>query len=189
MNKKKATTRLSETKKISIRNDFVQGIDNEEGIKVMPTLDELHQKYKVAKSTLYRISKKEDWKLARDKFQKEYLNKLDSERIKNLQEESKKFDTTSLNIAKSLMIVVGQSITENVQDKQQGKKGLTPNQISALANTAIQSQRLAKLALGEATHNMNLNANIQETETFREAMELLDTVAEQRRDSNDSAIH
>jgi len=47
---------------------------------------------------------------------------------------------------------------------------------------------LAKLALGETTENVNLNANIQD-EAFREAMELLDTVADGRREGNDKAIH
>jgi hypothetical protein len=50
-------------------------------------------------------------------------------------------------------------------------------------------QRVAKLALGEATDNMNLNAKVEDTSAFREAMELLDEVAEQRRESNNSAIH
>jgi len=189
MSKKSTTTRLTDTIKLKARNDFVQGIDDEEGVKNMPTLDELAKKYKLAKSTLYRVAKKESWKIEKEKFQAKYMAKLDQERVKNLHEESKKFDTTSLNIAKSLMVTVGQSISLNAQEKQQGKKGLPPNQLNALANTAIQAQRLAKLALGEATHNMNLNANIQEADAFREAMELLDSVAEQRRESNDQAIH
>ena len=189
MSKKTTTTRFTDTLKLKARNDYVQGIDNEEGAKNMPTLDELAKKYKVAKSTLYRVAKKEAWKVDRERFQIQYMAKLDKERVKNLHEESIKFDTTSLNIAKSLMVTVGQAINTNALDKQQGKKGLPPNQLNALANTAIQAQRLAKLALGEATDNMNLNANIQDADAFREAMELLDSVAEQRRESNDKAVH
>ena len=54
---------------------------------------------------------------------------------------------------------------------------------------AINAQKLAKLALGEATENMKLNANIQETDAFREAMELLDEVERQRRNSSVSTTH
>ena len=53
----------------------------------------------------------------------------------------------------------------------------------------MKTQKFAKLALGESTDNINLNANIQEADAFREAMELLDTVAKQRRESNDKAVH
>ena len=59
----------------------------------------------------------------------------------------------------------------------------------SLANTALTAQKLAKLALGEATEKLDLNANINETEAFREVMELLDTVAEQRREGDSKAIH
>jgi len=64
-----------------------------------------------------------------------------------------------------------------------------PSGIAQLSQATSIAQKVAKLALGEATHNMNLNANIQDTDAFREAMELLDSVAEQRRESNDKAVH
>ena len=80
-------------------------------------------------------------------------------------------------------------ITKNANDLRGGKRGLIASQLNALATTAVTAQRLAKLALGEATHNMNLNANIKDTEAFRSAMELLDTVAEQRRESDSNSIH
>ena len=80
-------------------------------------------------------------------------------------------------------------MNRNAIDISEGKQGLVPTQVNALANAAVTAQRLAKLALGEATENMNLNANIQDTEAFRSAMELLDSVAEQRRESNSKSIH
>ena len=189
MSKNSKTTRLTDTLKLTIRNEFVQGIDNENGIKELPTLEELHQKYKVAKSTLYRVAQNENWKVEKEQYQRQYQEKLDSERIKNLTEESKVFDTNSINIAKSLLVTVGQMITKNANDLRGGKRGLIASQLNALATTAVTAQRLAKLALGEATHNMNLNANIKDTEAFRSAMELLDTVAEQRRESDSNSIH
>ncbi len=72
---------------------------------------------------------------------------------------------------------------------EDGKKGMIPSQLNALANAALNAQKIAKLALGETTENLNINANIQEADAFREAMELLDSVAEQRREANDSSVH
>ena len=54
----------------------------------------------------------------------------------------------------------------------------------------MKTQKFAKLAMGESTDNINLNANLQQTDAFNSAMELLDSIAEQRtRNSNDTAIH
>jgi len=189
MSKNPKNIRLTDTLKLTIRNEFVQGIDNENGIKELPTLEELHQKHKVAKSTLYRVAQNENWKLEKEQYQRQYQEKLDTDRIKNLSEESKVFDVNSINIAKSLLVTVGQAISKNAADIREGKQGLIASQLNALANTAVTAQRLAKLALGEATHNMNLNANIKDTEAFRGAMELLDSVAEQRRESDSSSVH
>ena len=189
MSKKTPKKKLTDTLKLSIRNEFVQGIDNEQGLKVLSTLDELYKKHKVARATLYRAAKKDNWKNEREQFQRQYQEKLDQERIKNLTKESKKFDTNSINIAKSLLATVGQTINKNAIDISEGRMGLVATQINALANAAVTAQRLAKLALGEATDNMNVNANIKDTEAFRSAMELLDTVAEQRRKSDSQAVH
>jgi hypothetical protein len=79
----------------------------------------------------------------------------------------------------------------NQQNRQNGnlKDTLTPIQISQLSNSALTAQKLGKLALGESTENMKLNAEISDTDAFREAMELLDEVANQRREADDSAVH
>ena len=57
-----------------------------------------------------------------------------------------------------------------------------------MANAALSAQRLAKLAMGEVTHNVEINGNLQDN-AFREAMELLDTVADRRRETDDKPVH
>lgn len=61
--------------------------------------------------------------------------------------------------------------------------------VQQLGNAALQAQKLGKLALGESTENMKLNAEISDTDAFREAMELLDEVARAKSESSDTAIH
>ena len=106
-------------------------------------------------------------------------DEIDEKRREQLAEESIKIDELALKISYEIFTHVQGLIKSN--DK--------PSGIASLSQAATNAQKLAKLALGEATHNMNLNANIQETDAFREAMELLDSVAEQRRESNDKAVH
>ena len=186
---KKTSKKLTESKKEQIRNEFVQGTVDEDGNRTYPKIEDLIKKFSVAKSTLYRVAQNEEWKISRERFQKELQTKLDNERIKNLTEENKKIDITSINLAKALMATVGQGIRRNTEEINQGNLGLPPTQLNALANTALTAQKIAKLALGETTENVNLNANFKEADAFREAMELLDTVAEQRREANDSSVH
>ena len=112
MSKKTQDTKITETKKIQIRNDFVQGIEDENGMRRYPTLDELHKKYIVAKSTLYRLAKKEQWRFEREKFQQGLVAKLDEKKIEEKANESEKFDNTSITLAKSLMATVGQAINK-----------------------------------------------------------------------------
>ena len=52
MTKKTTPTKLTDSKKLKIRNDFVQGIEKDNQ-RIYPTLDELIKKYKVAQSTVY----------------------------------------------------------------------------------------------------------------------------------------
>jgi hypothetical protein len=180
----KKTTKLSPTLKEKIRNLFVQGEEIEQGSRTLYTLDHLAKQYNIGKSTLYRHAKQEQWKVHQEQFQQEYLTELDENRKKELVNESKKFDMTTLNISKALLGQIGQTIK-----KSQSEDKFTPNLLNTLAEATYKVQRVAKLALGEATENMNLNAKVTDTSAFREAMELLDTVAEQRREVNDKAIH
>ena len=118
--------------------------------------------------------------------QKKYQENLDNQIAKEFALESKKFDSACLNIAKALIARVG----TNIRDAQnQNTKEFTPQQLDSLAGAAMKIQKFAKIALGESTEQININANIQEADAFREAMELLDTVAEQRREANDSSVH
>ncbi len=181
MSKKQATTKLTDSLKLKIRNDFVHGT-GEKDKKKFPTLDELIKKYKVAQSTVYRTAQKENWKVQKDQFQQDYLQKLDKARTKEMADESIKFDNNSINLAKALYQTVGQVIQRNNNDIRNGRKGLPPNQINALANAAVVAQRLAKLALGEATHN--IDAKVTENDSFRRAMELLDSVESSRSESD-----
>ena len=176
--------KLTPTLKEKIRNMYVQGEETAQGTRTLYTLDHLATENKIGKSTLYRYAKNENWKMQHERFQEEYLSELDSSRRKEMVGESKKFDTTTLNISKALLGQVGQIIK-----KAQSEDKFTPNLLNTLAEATYKVQRVAKLALGEATENMNLNAKINDTDAFREAMELLDEVAEQRREADGSPLH
>jgi hypothetical protein len=179
---KKITTELKE----QLRLSYVQGDVDAQGFRKTATIEELADEHILSVNTLYKLAQRENWKQQQEQFQKEYQEILDKQRIKEFALESKKFDSACLNIAKALMARVGANI-RNAQNEN--IKDFSPQQLDQLSSAAIKIQKFAKLALGESTDSININANIQETDAFREAMELLDTVAESRREGNDKAVH
>ena len=139
----------------------------------------------VTKSEKQRIAAvKENWKTDQIKFQNEFIEKLNIKRQEDLVQESINFDRTCLSIAKGIM---GQ-IAVVIRDKSQTGE-MKAHDLTALSTAATGAQRVAKLALGEATENMNLNADVKDSSTFRDALRTLDKVAEQRRKANPSSIH
>ena len=172
-------TKLTDTKKLKIRNDFVHGVDGEEK-KIFPTLDELCKQYKVAKSTVYRVARTEGWKVQKEQLQAEYIKELDKKRSKDMANKSMKTDDRTLQLADAVFVTIAQTLQQNNNDIQNNKKGLAPNQITSIAQAIAITQRISKLALGEATHNIDATINENTNEAFRRAMELLDEVEDSR---------
>jgi HPt (histidine-containing phosphotransfer) domain-containing protein len=188
MARKQSSLKLNDELKIQIRNEFVQGTLNSAGMRTFPSIESLVKKFSVSQSTLYRVSRQENWKQEKEQFMRTLEAKLDEERLQELAEEGKKFDSTSVNLAKALMATVAQNIRQNNEAIANGQRSFIPSQVHALANAALSAQRLAKLALGETTHNVEINANIQEN-AFRDAMELLDELEASKRDSVHTPTH
>jgi len=178
---KKITNELKELMRVS----YVQGDIDPQGFRRLSTIDDLANDNMLSKNTLYKLAQRENWKIQQEKFQKEYEDKLDIQRIKEFSIESKKFDSACINIAKALLAKVGNLIRNS---QHASIKDFTPEQLDKLAGAAIKTQKFAKLALGESTDNINLNANLQENDSFRRAMELLDSV-ENSRSPSDSTTH
>jgi hypothetical protein len=174
---KKITNNLKE----KLRLSYVQGELDPQGFRRTQTIEDLADTNNLSKNTLYKLAQRENWKFQQEKFQKEYESKLDNQRLKEFAIESKKFDSACLNIAKAILARVG-SVIRNSQTAS--LKDFTPQQLDSLASAAMKTQKFAKLALGESTDNINLNGNLQENETFRRAMELLDTVENSRSTSS-----
>ena len=62
MNKKIQYAKLTTDLKNEIRTLYVQGFDDESGKRKTYTLEELALKFNIAKSTIYRNAKREEWK-------------------------------------------------------------------------------------------------------------------------------
>lgn len=182
---KKLTKELAE----KIRTEFVQGIDLGSTERKYQTIDALAIKHKIARSTLYKWSQKESWKSQQERFHDEFMQKLDAERQKEMVKESKNLDSNALTMAKIMFNEIGLLFQENNTKRQQGSPTMTTQMLNQIATASLQAQKLGKLALGESTENMKLNAEVTDTDAFREAMELLDTVARAKSKESDNPVH
>tara|TARA_A100001011_G_scaffold305777_1_gene320473 strand:- start:1231 stop:1791 length:561 start_codon:yes stop_codon:yes gene_type:complete len=184
-NKKTKYKKITPQLKEKLRTSYVQGDNDPQGFRRLSTIEDLAYDNKLSKNTLYKLAQRENWKFQQEKFQKEYEEKLDNQRMKEFSVESKKFDSACVNIAKALLARVGGLIRSS---QNASMKDFTPQQLDSLASAAMKTQKFAKLALGESTDNINLNGNLQENDSFRRAMELLDSV-ENSRSSSDNTTH
>ncbi len=185
MVKKKATNKkLTLTKKEEIRNKFVQGIEDNKGGRKLFTIDELASDYGIPKPTLYKTAQREDWSIQQKRFQDKYLIELDERKRKELVQEAVQFDKTSLQLAKGLMGQIAQTLRQNTEEDK-----IKPQVLNTLSQALGSVQKVGKLALGQATDNVNVETNAKDDETFREALGLLDNIAEQRRKGNAKSVH
>ena len=168
--------RFTEDLKEQIRIEFVQGLEDERGQRKYPTIEHLVQAHEIPKTTLYRYAKEEGWKDQRKTFQDGLLQKMDEQRQITLVEHGKKLDSQSITIAETIMGAVS--------DQLKCLDDLSGHQVLALSNAALSAQKLAKLALGESTDNMSINANVRDSRAFKSAFNLLDKLGERKRETS-----
>ena len=189
MTKKSTKVKLTETLKVLVRTEFVQGVELESGDRQHYSIEDLIKKHNLASATLYRASKSEGWKALRDQFNQELQEKLNEERKKIIAKESTKFDDKLMTKANEVIDQISYYLQINEEAMNENTNPLQPNQFLALTNSLLAAQKLGKISMGEITENINVNSTIKEAEGFREVMELLDTVKEQRLNSDSDSLH
>ena len=150
-----------------IRNEYVQGYINDKGQRVMPTLDNLIDKYKAPSSTIYRASSQDQWKQQKKEFSKQLAQDLDVRKTEELQDYFFNNDEAAMEIAKEIF--------HHIELKLEHEDSLTPHAIASLASSALTAQKLFKNVTP-----VSVSAPMN-SESFQEAMELLDEVADLKR--------
>ena len=152
-----------------IRNEYVHGYINKKGQRVMPTLDDLIDKYKAPSSTIYRASSQDRWKQQKKEFSRQLTQDLDSKKTEELQDYFFNNEEAAMEIAKEIF--------NHIEIKLEHEDNLTPHAIASLASSALTAQKLFKNVTPLST------SSTEDTERFQRAMELLDEVADLKRKS------
>lgn len=153
--------------KETIRNEYVHGYINDNGQRVMPTLDDLIDKYNAASSTIYRASSQDQWKQQKKEFSIQLAQDLDIKKTEELQDYFFNNDEAVMEIAKEIF--------NQIELKLEDEDDLTPHAIASLASSALKAQKLFKNVTPTST-----SAPVN-TESFQKAMELLDEIAEMKK--------
>ncbi len=152
--------------KEDIRDQYIYGILKDSGERIMPTLDELIKKHKVPSSSLYRISSKEDWKIQRKQFQSKLRQELDETKNLELKEKLFKCEEASIDIAYKVFSKALYMI--NTENK------LSPNGLASISSAAYTAQKIYSGKSFESIADKN-------SESFQEAMSLLDQIRDMKR--------
>ena len=80
-NKKPKYKKITSELKEQLRVSYVQGDIDPQGFRRTATIEDLADLHKLSKNTLYKLAQRDDWKFQQDRFQKEYEEKLDQQRI------------------------------------------------------------------------------------------------------------
>jgi len=192
--------KLTEHLKIAIRDEFVHGFTDEQGIRQYPTIEALVKKHNVSRSTLYSYSSDENWQSQKNKVQTEIQTSIDDNRIKRIVSDSKRLDDTAIQIAQAMLARVGQKLQRAQQDEKVKPndpndpikpfvEAITIQELQAASHVAQNAQKLGKLALGEAQEISKVSADVSNPEAFHRVMEQLDELANARSQGGSKPLH
>ena len=173
-----------------IRDLYVTGTDNKLGERVYPSIESLAEDFNVAKVTLFRKAKDGDWKEQRQIFEKKLAEEKDAKKREVLVKESVEFDARNLNLAKAMQGQITHLLSQGARLIQQNNtaKPFSPESLTKLATALISVQKIGRLALGDTTDNTRINAEFSDDATAKQVDELLEQIAEAKRNS-EKAVH
>ena len=186
--------KLTEALKIAIRDEYVHGYADENGVRQYPTFITLAKTYNVSKATLSRRSTREDWQGQKNKVQTEIQITLDEDRITKMVADSKMLDDTAIKIAQAMLLRVGHKLQRAQTDEKVPKgipfvESLSIQDLLAASNVAQNAQKLGKLALGQAQEISKVSADVSNPEAFSRVMEQLDELANARTQGSSKSLH
>jgi hypothetical protein len=191
------TQKLTEDLRMVIRDEFVHGFTDDQGVRKYPTVDFLVKKHGVSRPTLYSYSSDENWQGQKNKVQTEIQTAIDAERIDRMVSDSKRLDDTAIQIAQAMLARVGQKLQRAQQDEKVKPnepvkpfvEAITIQELQAASHVAQNAQRLGKLALGEAQEISKVSADVSNPEAFYSIMEQLDELANARSQGGSKPLH
>lgn len=194
--------KVEEALKLKIKDEFIYGYVDENGVRQYPSILALSKRHDVANVSLHRWSKKENWQEEKNRVQTEYELAVERERLEQMKKHGKNLDDRTINLAMGMLSDAARRITEdqdtrrNLQEiyamprgmqrdqllddffeQHKQKKILSTNDMRMIAGVVSEAQKIGKLALGQAQEISKVSAHVSAPESLREIIEELDELA------------
>lgn len=182
------TVKFTQSLKIQVKQHFIEGYVDERNVRQYPSVDYLAKTHDIPRATLFRHSSKEDWQGQKNRFQTKIETKVSERKINDFVKSSARLDESSLNIAQALLNSVAIKLQKSLKEVQSDErsKGLSNTELKDISQTALNAQKIGKLALGEAQEISKVSANVATTDDFRG---ILDQIQQINRDRSEKANH
>lgn len=183
------TQKLTDELKLMIKQEFIEGFEVN-GKRHWPSIEELTDRHKVSRATLYRKAKSEEWQKSKNNFHTQLETEYEEARISTLVAEAQKLDSNSLQIAQAMLARVGRAIQKAMELERVDPSNtkMTVQELRELSHVAVNAQKIGKLALGEATEISKVSGNVSSPESFAGILEQLDKVATVRSSEHSHTI-
>lgn len=199
--------KIDEALRRKLKDEFVHGYLDEDGVRRYPTISALSKRYDVANISLHRWSNKENWQEEKNRVQTEYELAVERERMEAMVKHGKNLDDRSINLAMGMLSDAARRMTEDQDTRKQlqnlyelprdtgekaqqrekllddffeqnkQKKILSPHDMRSIAGIVSEAQKIGKLALGQAQEISKVSAHVSAPESLREIIADLDELA------------
>lgn len=199
--------KIDEALRRKLKDEFVHGYLDEDGVRRYPTISALSKRHDVANISLHRWSNKENWQEEKNRVQTEYELAVERERMEVMVKHGKNLDDRSINLAMGMLSDAARRMTEDQDtrrqlqnlyelprgtgeqaqqrekllddffDQNKQKKILSPHDMRSIAGIVSEAQKIGKLALGQAQEISKVSAHVSAPESLREIIADLDELA------------
>ena len=173
------TEKITDQKLEVLRREFVEGIEDADGIRSYPTIEALCRAHDVSRATLYRKTQEARWQEQRNSWQAEYTAELNRKRALKFARQAEALDSVALGIAQGVLSKLGRKLRRSVEAEEDGgEETMSTNEIKDLAEAGLKAQKMGKLALGEAVEITKVTSDEHIPASLSRIIRELDELAE-----------
>lgn len=140
-----------------LKIEFTQGSIDDNGVRSWLSLKELSDKHNVEYGYMRKVSSSQNWANCKQMFIQALENQKKIDRIKQLSEDSIKFDNKCIKLVNSGIKVIEEifEITENTINENGNRQLLSIDTLDIITKSLERLQKIGRLALGSSTENIS----------------------------------
>jgi len=173
------TEKITDQKLEKLRLEYVEGIEDAEGVRSYPTVDALCKSHNVSRATLYRKSVSQNWQQQRNQWQDVFNSERNRLRAEKFAKQGERLDSKALFIAQGVLSSLGRKVrtTLEAEENEIQELILSLTEMKDLTEAGLKAQKMGKLALGEAAEITKVTTDEHIPASLSRIIEELDELA------------